>query len=261
MKAYKAFFIIICLIFASHAYSFEGSDNAPMYGNSIFPLTDVDVKLSTIKVLMIKKENDTASKITAEYVLENKSKKELKFEVAFPVESNCLGCTAMPDDFKVSVNNGTIKTFTSKIMNKDFYTGIRKALGIKDKADVKKIYEIPLIVWEVSIKPKEKKIIIIRYTTEWIGDSGGESFIYRLGALYLWKGKINKAYFSLELTKDLIVNIKAQDPSAWPKITIDPKRYLVKDHAIEWFFNDLKQEQITHISIVVDYRKRGLVGD
>ena len=265
MKAYQAVLIIISIIVTSfvtsQVYSFEGYDKHPMYGNSIFPLTDADIKLSEIKVLMIRKENDIATKVTSEYVLENQSKKEVKFEVAFPVDSNCLGCTRMPDDFKVSVNDGTIKTSTSKIMSKDFYSRIRKTLGLEDTAYQKEIYEIPLIMWEVSFKPKEKKTITIRYTMEWIGDPRGESLNHRLGALYLWKGKINKAYFRLELPADLIDNIKAQDPSIWPKITIDPKRYQVKDHAIEWFFKDLKQEKVNHIRISVNYRKPGVVGD
>jgi hypothetical protein len=261
MKACQAIFIIICLVLASQAYSFEGYDNHPMYGNSIFPLADVNIKLSEIKVIMVSRKNDIATKVASEYVFENLSKKDVKFEVAFPVESNCLGCTRMPDDFKVSVNNRTVKTSTSKIMSKDFYPRIRKALGLKDTADQKEIYEIPLIMWEVSFKPREKKIITTGYTMEWLGDPRGAYLALDLSVLYLWQGKIDKAYFKLTLPQDLIDDIKAKDPSRWPKITIEPPKYKMKDHALEWFFKDLRQKKVYRISVGLDYRKPGVIGD
>jgi len=262
MKTCQAiFFIIICLVLASQAYGFEGYGNHPMYGNSIFPLTDVNIKLSEIKVTMVSKANDIATKVDSEYVFENLSKKEVKFEVAFPVESNCLGCTQMPDDFKVLVNNGTITTSKSKIMNKDFLQRVHKALGIKDTEDQKEIYEIPLIMWEVSFKPREKKIITTRYTMEWSGDPRGAYLALDLGVLYLWKGNIDKAYFKITLPRDLIDDIKAKDPSRWPKITIKPPKYKMKDHALEWFFKDLRQKKVYRISVAVDYSKPGVIGD
>jgi len=258
MKAYQAILIIICLVLTSQAYSYEGYDKEPMKGNVIFPLTAVDVKLSEISILVGRRQYRGESiKVAAEYMLENLSSKEINFKMGFAVDSYVIvigSDTKMPDDFKVSVNNRTVKTSTSKIMSKYFVT-YRQGKTAAEKR------EIPLIMWEISFKPKEKKIITTTYTMEWLLDPGGQSLELDLSRLYLWKGNIDKAYFRVALTDDLIDDIKAKDPSRWPQISIEPPKYKIKDHALEWFFKDLKKEKINDISIDVNYRKPGVVGD
>jgi hypothetical protein len=260
MKTYRAFFIIISIIVTSivtfQAYSFEGYDKYPMKGNVIFPLTDVDVKLAEISVLMQSTE-DVGIPTKAEYILENLSSKEIKFKMGFAIDSSVIvfGESAkMPDDFKVSVNNETVKTSTSKIGTQYFYTD-------RQGKKIAREQEIPLIMWELSFKPREKKIITTTYTMEWLLDPGAKSLEYDLSRLNLWKGNIDKAYFRLTLPGDLIDDIKAKDPSRWPKVTINPPKYIIKDHALEWSFKDLKKEKINDISIDVNYRKPGVVGD
>jgi len=261
MKTFQAIFIIICLALTSQAYSFEGYEKYPMKGNSIFPLTDVDVKLSEISVLMERtKQRGRATKVTAEYMLENLGSKEINFNIAFPVESNHVDLTRMPDYFEVSVDNKAIQTSTSKIMSKDFFSRIHKAQNVESQRKIRD-YEIELITWEVSFKPKEKKKITTTYTMEWLLDPGIELLDHKLSVLYLWKRTIDKAYFRLILPQKLIDNIKAQDPSIWPQISIFPKQYQIKDHALEWFFKDLKKEKIYHIRVSVNYRKPGVIGD
>jgi len=256
MRQSKLLIIIFILLITAPAYSFEGYDKFPMQGNCIFPLTDVDVKLSEISVLMKRTSGrGRATKVTTEYMLENLGSKEISFKVAFPVESNCLGCTQMPDDFEVSVCNRAIQTSTSKIMSEDFYPRIRKAQGLKNTEGQKKKkdYEIDLITWAVSFNPKEKKKITTTYTMEWLLDPGSEYLAFNLGVLYLWKGNIDKAYFRLLLPQEFMDNIKAQDPSIMPQISIRPKKYKIKDNVLVWFFKDFKKEKISYISVYVDY--------
>lgn len=256
MKTYLAIIIIICHALAFQAYSYEGYDKYPMKGNVIFPLTDVDVKLAEISVLMQTTE-DVGIVTKTEYMLENLTSKEIKFKIGFAIDSSVIvfGESAkMPDDFKVSVNNETVKTSTSKIATKYFYTDRQGKKNAREQ-------EIPLIMWEVSFKPGEKKIITTTYTIEWLLDPGAKSLEYDLSRLNLWKGNIDKAYFRIALPQELIDNIKAQNPSRWPKITIDPKKYQIKDNALEWFFKDLKKEKVNHISVDVNYRKPGVIGD
>jgi hypothetical protein len=270
MKVYKTILIIISIILASNVYSFEGYEKYPMLGNSIFPLIDVSVKLLEIKVLMERKESDVATKVTTEYILENLSNKEVTFKVAFPVESNCVGCTKMPDDFKVLVDGKPIQTFTSKIIERDFLFRISKEISLKD-ARREIVYpptrikdrkdEIILITWEISFKPKEKKLVDCTYTLDWSGDPGVEYFEHNLSALYLWKGNIEKAYFRLILPHELIDEIKDRRPSKWPKIEIHPQQYKIKGNAIEWFFKNLKQRKIGYVSVKIDYHKPGVLGD
>jgi hypothetical protein len=35
----------------------------------------------------------------------------------------------------------------------------------------------------------------------------------------------------------------------------------MKDHALEWFFKDLRQKKVYRISVAVDYSKPGVIGD
>ena len=255
MKTVQAIFLIFSIILASQVYGWY-YDEYPMKGDVIFPLTDVDVKLREISVLMESTEKEDIIATKAEYILENLSSKEINFKAGFAIEPHySIGKRVqMPDDFKVSVNNKTVKTSTSKIMIKYFVTD-------RQGKTITREQEIPLIMWEVSFKPKEKKIITTTYTLEWFRGPGYDVLKLQLARLNLWKGDMDKAYFRLTLPADLIDNIKAKDHSRWPKITIEPPKYKIKDHALEWFFKDLKKEKINDISIDVNYRKPGVVGD
>lgn len=271
MRFFKIFLyiFIITFILIMQVYGYVGYEKHPMEGNSIFPLADVNIKLSEIKVLMESKELDASIKVTAEYTLENIGDEKINFKVAFPVESNCVGCTKMPDDFKIFVDGKLIQTFTSKIIERALLFRMTKEISLKNAG--REVYppteiskrknEIPLIVWEISFNPKEKKIITNTYTLEWYLDPGAESLWYNLSPLYLWKGSIEKAYFKLVLPQELIENIKARNASKWPKISIYPKSYKIVDNSIEWFIRNLKQKKIGYISVDVDYRKPGVIGD
>jgi len=258
MKNFLAIFTIICLALASQTYGYMGYDKYPMIGNVVFPLKDVDIKLSEISILIENTEKEGIdTKVTAEYMLENLNSKEINVKVGFAIDSYVIvvGESAkIPADFKVLVDNRTIKTSASKIMTKYF--------GIDSEGKRSAIeQQIPSIMWEVSFKSKEKKPITTTYTLEWYLGPGYKVLKLDLARLNLWKGNIDKAHFRLTLPKELIDNIKAQDPSRWPKITIEPPKYKIKDHALEWSFKDLKKEKINAISIDVNYRKPGVVGD
>src|SRR4030043_132077 len=103
----KILITIFTLLITVSAYSFEGYEKYPMRGSTIFPLKEVNVKLTEIKVLMYREEKGIMggiTKTTAEHVVENITDKEANFKVAFPIESSCINnCTELPQDFKVSV--------------------------------------------------------------------------------------------------------------------------------------------------------------
>jgi hypothetical protein len=269
MKICASTLLGLSLILVSNANGFEGYEQYPMKGNAIFPLRNVDVKMSEIKISMERKENDITTKVTAEYVLNNLSNEKTHFKVAFPVESNCPKCTKMPDDFRVSVDGKSIQTSTAKLIERDLLSRMASEISLKDarreyypptKIEERKD-EIPLITWEISFKPKEKRLVRCTYTTEWIGDPGTEYFEYNLSALYLWQGTIEKASFKLILPQELISNIKRKRASLWPKIIIHPSKYMIKNDAIEWHFANLKQQKIGYISVKIDHRKPGVVGE
>jgi len=255
MKTVQAIFLIFSIISASQVYGWY-YDEYPMKGNVIFPLTDVDVKLTEISVLMESTEEEGIMATKAEYKLENLTPREINFKVGFAIEPHySIGKSVkMPDDFKVSINNRTVKISTSKIMTKYFVTD-------RQGKTITREQEIPLIMWEVSFKSREEKIITTTYTLEWFKGPGYDVLKLQLARLNLWKGDMDKAYFRLTLPADLIDNIKAKNPSRWPKITIEPPKYKIKDRALEWVFKDLKKEKINDISIDVNYRKPGVVGD
>jgi hypothetical protein len=265
MRFFKIFLIALTTIFIiiPQGYGYVGYEKHPMEGNSIFPLTDVNIKLSEIKVLMESEEKGVAIKVKSEYFLENLSDEEVNFKVAFPVESNCIGCTKMPDDFSVLVNGTPVQTSMGKIIKKDLLLKISKGISLKDVGREAYMEEIPLVIWGISFKPKEKKIITNTYTLEWYIDAGAVSLMYDLSTLSLWKGKIEKAYFKLVIPQDLMDDIKSylKDPSLWPQIDIRPLNYKIKNDVIEWFFKNLQQEKIGYIHVGIDYRKPGVVGD
>ena len=162
--------LIFTIMSTSHIYGYEGYEKYPMEGNSIFPLTDVNIKLSKINVLMENKERrDVNIKVNSEYILENLSDEEVTFKAAFPVESNCIDCTKMPDDFKVLINKQPVLTSITKILRKDYLLRIYKKMGPavsnkqREYAELGvregKLYEIPIIVFDISFKPKEKKTV------------------------------------------------------------------------------------------------------
>ena len=270
----KILITIFTLLITFPAYSFEGYDKYPMQGNTIFSLGEVNIKLSEIRVIMDREEKGImggSTKITADHILENLADKEVNFKVAFPIESSCLSnCTEMPRDFKVSINGKPIQTSMSKILSKELEERIERKLSsnnIKlEKQDKKhaettaKEYEIPLIVWDISLKPKEKKTIICAYTLEWEfspgTDSATDQFIYNLLPIILWKGKVEKAYFKLILPRRLIDYIK----SGKAKISINPKDYYKReDNVIEWFFQnlDFKRIKLRDISVFITYLGAG----
>jgi len=270
-KIYKIFLVVLYALFVtiSQGYSFEGSQNHPMIGNSIFPLTDVAIRLREVNVAMERQKNDIATKVISAYGLENMSNEEVHFKIAFPVESNCIGCTQMPDDFKVLVNGKPIQTFNQKITERDILSRTSKEIGLEDSGKAvyppKKIEdmkeEIILIVWEISFKPLEEKIISCSYTTEWIGDPGTEYFEYNISALYLWQGAVEKAFFKFSLPPELIENIRKKATSRWPKIKINPGNYKIRGSAVEWSLKNLKQTKIGYMSVKIDYRKPGVIGE
>ncbi|MEW6714863.1 MAG: hypothetical protein AB1306_07215 [Nitrospirota bacterium] len=279
MKLLRIYLIVLfsTLVSILQAYGYEGYEKFPMKGNSIFPLTDVNIKLSEINVLMEnKKRKDVAIKVISEYFFENLSNEGITFKVALPVVSDCLGCTKMPDGFSISVNNNPIQTSTGKIIAKDFLFRIYKERSFREGEKIyppkeisERVDEIPLIIWELSFKPNEKKKIVATYIMEWYIDPGAESLEYDLSTLYLWKGNIEKASFRLILPQELIdvTDIKTGNAFKWrwpkPKITIQPENYEVNktNNSIEWFFRNLNKKRIGYITVDLDYRAPGIVGE
>jgi len=264
-----SFLLFSFFLLSKSVYAFEGYDSFPMKGNTIFPLEDVAVRLAKIKVLMERREeNSRSTTIIAEYDLYNLSDNELNFQIAYPVESNCINCTEIPKEFKVFIDGELVETSITKMLRNDFVLLKKEGFGHKaegkdklNKNKKKKVKEeIPLITWDISFKPLQKKTVVCKYTLKWLLDPGVEIFEYLLATIYLWKEEIEEAYFRLTLPQELIYRIKKKDPSIWPKVSIYPK-YRVKDNTIEWIFKNLKKEKIKAITVDVDYRKPGMLGD
>jgi len=264
---------IFTLLITVSAYSFEGYEKYPMRGSTIFPLKEVNVKLTEIKVLMYREEKGIMggiTKTTAEHVVENITDKEANFKVAFPIESSCINnCTELPQDFKVSVNGKFVQSVLTKIPRQEYEKRIREKIGSnnikrerlnEDREKKARNYQLPLIVWDISLKPGEKKTISCSYSLEWefspATNSATDQFIYNLLPAILWKGKIEKANFKLILPRRLIDYIKSRAA----EIDVYPEQYYKKtDNVIEWFFLnlDFRNKKLRDISVFITYLGAG----
>jgi len=245
----KAIFLItiFVLLISSVAFSFEGYERYPMLGNTIYPLTDVDVKLSEVNI----QTNKDSSEIVSTFVLENLTNEQQTFKVAFPIVSNCIGdCTAMPPDFVVTIDGRQIGT-TLSTLGKTLFVRMR-AIVSEDAAKQYKFEKEKAIIWEVALKPKERKAVTCRYSLNWYFEPPQEVLMVDLTPTILWKGNIDKVHFRLYLPK----LVKAAVASKTARVKIQPPTGAEGNRDfIEWNFKnlDLRKRDKSNVRILGVY--------
>ena len=246
--------VIFVLIIISESYGVVGYELYPMDGNTIFPLSDVNVKLSEVNLLM--NEN---GEVDSKFTVENLESKVINFKIAFPLQSACINnCTRPPADFIVKIGGEPIQTSIIELNKKDFLERMRERLLPKIAKQITLSKE-KAIVWDIALKPKERLTITCSYRLEWYFEPPQRILILRLTPGILWKGNIDKIHFKFSFPKWLIKDIESDRA----EVNIEPESNFTRNNrAIEWEFKnvDLKSRKnkiLERIGIYVWYKGSG----
>ncbi len=216
------FVIALIIPISSLAVDVESVEGIP--GNSIIPLQESVVIL--IKWVVNIDGRETEIKVNSEFTLKNTSDKSINLSMGYPFDdvTNIYGKSIDGlDGFKIVVNDQELSSVKKKTT---------------DNEDISlRVYD-NLYTWNVEFKPKEVKIIELRYIMRWsLPDFRTEDreLLYITKAASSWKGNIQQADFYIHLSNRVSKDLKDN----YLHISSSHEDYKIKDYkVIEYHFKN-----------------------
>ncbi len=182
----------------------------------------------------------SGAEIRVTYRLRNTTDKPVRVRFGFPIES--------------TYRNAVTKYSVSARGDRLCFEEMAQAQGIEEKQQQETLDEEPLpetiqgwMVSELQFAPKEELILRIRcrvpYLAEYSGDiEQNRKMIYRLSPAAVWHGSIGKGK----------VTVRARSVDAGDVAISPAHRFVRRNHAWEWSFENLEPSTADDIEITLD---------